>query len=797
VSHLSGETIGKILGRISQIKDSDFQDQNKIVESLTDILMEGINPIKYANRQIFKRQTIEKQIKNLIGKREKPSCSEENKEILTAQIESLSEVIRSLNAEEPPSVPFEIHSLMKKKTEKDFKEIARLIVESLKESRLIVPPSTQSRYPKNLPEQALMGFFLEKANHKKDFIPLLKSMPVVLSDAGKAVIQPGEAQERFIQSRYQLVEFKPENLLEDPAKAAEVFKQDPGKLVFAIMEDSLHGAKKFPKELSYTTVPHPALGGGKLPDCGETAARNWWNRILWDPSGGRGKFNAAFFDEMEAKGAEIDPALRHFYRLKHSDPADAANEKQYKEWADKVMSQRHEQGIKYIKPAHNPVCEINVGVKNMRNMIALQLGLKGEREDENTEVWDQICETVSRPDFKLTWDMSEEDRNKMKQLESKASPRPSPPVVHIAFSINGKKAFDWMFDYGPPGHFVITFEREAEKESWKSKVRNELAMDILSEAPAYAGNSKVDQISHLLPLLSDAKFLDQTKDLLAPHLRERLIHALPLSNAEERIKAFEAIFASHPEQIQSMKPLATHLRAKLPEEADVDMAKRIHTALSNAYYPFDEEVHPVGKPDVVYRKVMSQELERHFGENAAKRMGRSWRIEMFRHQIAMGEPLTGDDGKEKKLNFEDAKKACLDLNPPHKRNEIEIAFLEREKELDHLRIKHKSKLKAGERDQLSSQEQEEFETVLRNKPIQGCYLLSREEWKQLESDFGIQERKYIPQILPGLKNRWFWSSSGSSFDAYYAFHFNGSDGGVISGNRNLNESVRCACAAAW
>jgi hypothetical protein len=354
-----------------------------------------------------------------------------------------------------------------------------------------------------------------------------------------------------------------------------------------------------------------------------------------------------------------------------------------------------------------------------------------------------------------------------------------------------------MFDYGPPGHFVITFEREAEKESWKNRVRNELAMDILSEAPAYAGKSKVDQISHLLPLLSDMKFLDETKDLLAPRLRERLIHALPLSNAEERIKAFETIFASHPEQIQSMKPLATRLRAKLPEEADVNMAKRIHTALSDAYYPFDEELHPIGKPDVVYRKVMSQELERHFGENAAKRMGRSWKREMFGHQVAIGEPLTGDDGEGQNTNFEDAKKACLDLNHTDKRNEIELAFLEREKELDLLRKKHKSKLKYGERDQLSSEEQEEFETVLRNKPIQGCYLLSREEWKQIESDFGKHERRYIPQILPSLNNRWFWSSSGNPRNADNAFFFDGYGGYVDGVTRSLEGSVRCACAAAW
>jgi hypothetical protein len=111
------------------------------------------------------------------------------------------------------------------------------------------------------------------------------------------------------------------------------------------------------------------------------------------------------------------------------------------------------------------------------------------------------------------------------------------------------------------------------------------------------------------------------------------------------------------------------------------------------------------------------------------------------------------------------------------------------------RMKHKSKLKKGARDQLSSEEQEEFESVLRNKPIQGCYLLSREEWKQIESDFGRHESRYIRQILPSLERRTYWSSS--SENTYNALIFDGSNGYVDYGSRYFDKSVRCACAAAW
>jgi hypothetical protein len=99
-------------------------------------------------------------------------------------------------------------------------------------------------------------------------------------------------------------------------------------------------------------------------------------------------------------------------------------------------------------------------------------------------------------------------------------------------------------------------------------------------------------------------------------------------------------------------------------------------------------------------------------------------------------------------------------------------------------------LKGDEQDALSAEEKGEFDKILATS-IAGCYLPAREEFRILESDFGSQENKYVPQILPKLSNRLFWSSSGTPDNDDFAFSFLGF---VYFGSRTSNKSVRCACA---
>src|SRR5205085_2031060 len=90
----------------------------------------------------------------------------------------------------------------------------------------------------------------------------------------------------------------------------------------------------------------------------------------------------------------------------------------------------------------------------------------------------------------------------------------------------------------------------------------------------------------------------------------------------------------------------------------------------------------------------------------------------------------------------------------------------------------------------------QFEQILKTHPNQGCYLLMREEWKIIEADLGSQEDKYVPQILPKLKGRVFWSSSVCEGNSDLAFRFSGGySGGVGTHFRSNPEALRCGCSA--
>jgi hypothetical protein len=77
----------------------------------------------------------------------------------------------------------------------------------------------------------------------------------------------------------------------------------------------------------------------------------------------------------------------------------------------------------------------------------------------------------------------------------------------------------------------------------------------------------------------------------------------------------------------------------------------------------------------------------------------------------------------------------------------------------------------------------------------GAQLPSREDFARLREYMGAQSgtyrRGYLPQILPGLADNWYWSSSFFPSDSNYAFIFVGYDGDIHDGNRLNFSAVRC------
>ncbi len=271
-------------------------------------------------------------------------------------------------------------------------------------------------------------------------------------------------------------------------------------------------------------------------------------------------------------------------------------------------------------------------------------------------------------------------------------------------------------------------------------------------------------------------------------------YSLPLASTDTKLFVFESVLKDS--IVQELKPFAQKIQSKVPQD-DLRTLGVIHSALADADHLYGDPVHAIGKSDAIYIRVSKISLEEKFGEETARRMGQTWMREMHGHRVAIGEPLMDSNGEEEKLDFRHAKKACLDLNPPETREEVTKAFYAREAALYEIREKNRSQLSQRDGSELLSKETEiELAKVHKEHPLSGCYLMSREEWMILEEDFGRRKSKFIPQILPKLRNRWFWSSSLRPGSPSYAFHFHGRFGFVKFASWIMVGSVRCGCALA-
>ena len=803
VSELTPEVLGKILWRISQSQGKDLSQQENVhslTNDLTEILFKEMNPQVYLNSKSKGDRDFLKKMEAKFA-----ACQEEDpkKQELEQNIASFKEVLEKLrpseadptstsysgrstppraNAEGEGGSPRKPSSPQGKGKFEDFKALATLIVNALKEQGL-KGQGMDRDYPPHTVEHSLLAFFWKKGEKKEDFLRLLSGMDKKVIRSPLVFTEGSSERTAFLdpKNRYKKSDYDHEAVLQtDPKALAELLVKNPETMAFYRMREIL--SRPLPPLLSYAQAKHSSLADKDVktyPDCGETSLRNFFNIVLYDQK--NGVFDPTHLRSLPSSHPElkIHPNLIQFYK-DHPDPVGAVNQESRDQWSEQVVSMHG--GVNYLKGKKDaPSCEINAGMDNMMNVIdrllfhnsGPQLGSIAGR----SEKLDLLCKLLSRKGFDLEW-------------KYKGDPKALPDKdVTLHFSINGMPSFSWTFN---SGHFNVQDLTPA-TGSWKEQVGQEVSKLVVQEGSAHSKSAE--------HWFSTSKELEtRMKDPgLKKSFLESYAFSLPLSSNEEKINIFKSIVSGP--RAQDLKRLALRIQQKLPLD-DLNAQREIHAALADADYPFGDPTHLVGKPHqkFPYRRVSQEFIRDKFGEEAARRMGISWVREMPGYKMALGEPLVDDDGTERKLGFEAAKKACLDLNlPPKKRVQVESVFLEREEKLDQLRKKHEAKLKSGARDQLTAEEQDEFDRILSSHKIDGCYLPSREEWKVMEADFGKQEEKYIPQVLPKLSQRWFWSSSGYPSNPGSAFGFGGNNGSVYNYSRNSDYSVRCACAgaAAW
>lgn len=763
VSHLTPEMIGRIIGRLSLLKEGDLKtkaNEDKLAEDLKNILFQALNPERFE---------VSKKKKHLQGGCEAAVSSAVG---IEGQIAQCEEVIG--NPSDRSSSPSSSGSSRSsppdqaKRTgvgrEKDYKELAALIVAALKET-----PS--QIYPAHLVEQTLLAFFWKKGNGKEDLIKLSSGMHK--ENAGAIartdILADPRAKQLFLLQKYRPYDFDLIYLTNHPEQAAEEMLKYPEKMAFYASQDKVTN-QEFPPIIFYGSAAHESLKDANpstYSDCGETSLRNLLNIALFKD----GKFDPSILDTLVTHNPNMHilKGLKEYYH-KHPDPAKATSNEARNDWSQKVASGH--KGVNYIKGGDQ--CEINAGIDNMIAVLDSLLFHGKEEESplakgrKRKEKLDALCKALSREGFELDW-------SHPKKVTQEDLPDTG---TDITLSVNGKDSFTWHFG---GGHFSLS-EIHKGKNNWKDR----LGVEIAKRIPSFPA-----QGSRALNWLLNERNWDRVMMEL-PHQMKKgsevssKLYLLPLSGTDGKILAYEKALTLAGPKSQELKEFADRLKKKAPQgDAATDEAFRL--AYINAGMPFDgDQAHPIGKDSVTYHRVSFEMLEKNFGKHVAKEMGITWEREMLGHKIAIGSPLLNPDGTEMKKNFNDAKEACLALNGD-KKAAVEKAFNDRENLLD--QIGKDTNLDHG-------QKLERLTEIHKKNPVPGCYLMSREDWEVIEGDLGYQEKKYIPQILPRLKGRVFWSSSGFPYNAFSAFLFDGYSGFVGNGVRSYGSAVRCGCSAA-
>ncbi len=771
ISHLTPRVIGQVLQRIHEVGDFDWLVESRMREledHLSEIFFHGLNPVGYRSKRSDQLQK-ELRAEQKKGKKADPSRLGE----IQRQILVLGEAPSGFSGSGAGAGRASDYHSGK---ERDYRAIAQVLVAALQESRITVLPATESVYPKYLPEQALLAFFIKKANEKADLVELFQGMPNLVKDPD--FLANSAKQEFFIAQKWKHSDYDPEGLLHDPEKAISAFSHDPEYLVFSMMEERLN--RSLPPRVGMGMSKHSSLGVEAYPDCGETTLRNFFNYILYDFV--QQRFDFRLFHQFKDADPTLffHPELVQFYE-EYSHPASSGHQGVRDRWSEKVVSSRL--GVKYMKPLsgsllRKPQCEMDAGIDNLLALIDQLIfhhpdGSEGPlvKATPRSERLDLLCRALSREGKSLTWKVNGAKTEASSRLEVDSKDL----GLKLLFSFNGKPKFIWHLS---PGHFQIEPISEA------SGIWREQLVGVLLKG------------ADTPPSVSPSWFVTQrgldalsTRYIASPHLFSSILYSIPLQSAVGMSAGFRQIVTVGQRWAIPMKSLADRLKAGVEAFHDLHFLGRIHQALAEGGYPYDDGmVSLVGHPEVQYERVSREVIAKNFGPIAAKKMGRTWRRRGG--FLAIGEPLVDSTGKEVTAHFESALRACLSLNPLSQREGVERQLRERESKLDTYR-------------KFSYSSRKEMEAVLRGihrrMPISGCYLMSREEWKVLEDDFdlggGEGERQYLPQIFPHLGNRWFWSSSEFPRDSSHAFSFSGLTGEVMDQARHHNGAVRCACAS--
>ena len=794
---LTPEVIGRVLGRIAADRGRLPRENQEadLEEDLWHILYQGMNPVSYAQWS----STLKAEENKLNGtlKRLQPhkeGCSVQQSQVSPELIQlqqNLNDVVANLGR-------IKLYSTLGSTQEKnkgklaDFKLLAHTLVGALKESRT-KNPGNPSVYPEYLPEQMLLAFLIKRSESKDDLVRFMKGIKEGESlarhplheSAGAggpapllkdpAFLTDEEKKRQFLLKKWSLEDYHPGEIEKNPEEAAGIFLHHPEKLLFYMMRER-HSEKPIPPIISMGKAKHKSIEDAAYKtysDCGETSLRNFFNVVFYDK--GSQKFNADIISELKIKnpGLEFSPGLQDFYRS-HSDPVSATNQDVRDDWSA-CVSNHH--GVKYKTPYSTPQCEIKVGVDNFMKVMDGLLFNKNPQivtKATRSEKLDYLCEILSQSDKKLTWSL-EGAKN---EAESKVQLNEKDSNVKIQFSINGVLAFSWEVmeghaDFQDLTNFLNSWKRKLGVAFLKTK--DPAALNLM---PWFASGS----------ILNSIKSTAEKEGSKEPSAIVSLLYSLPFKNDLSLLSVYRLALASDRIKTAPLISLVQRIRAQWPETPRLEIMQGLQRAMADADYPFGSPPsHTLDHPESIYTRIGFHSLAAKFGDEIAKKMGRSWMRQIYGHPLVIGDIFRNAEGPSYSFNFEQAKQACLDLNPPAKRDQVVTQFMERNALLSAARKK--------------GQNNPDLARIHQEHAIDGCYLMSLEEWEVVMTDMGHQqnradhEQRFIPQFLPNL-TALIWTSSEDGERARNAFSVVGSTGDT-NADFPIESSLalRCACAS--
>ena len=473
--------------------------------------------------------------------------------------------------------------------EKEFKTVRfiEILAKALNESQRSLSP-----FPL-LVEQAVFSFFWQKAKTPTDILNFFSGY----LEGDIESLRPSFPTRVFSEKTYWDIRNNSEALAEallDPQRSSLLY------LGYDFFENPL------PLLLQYQTTSYAEKN---FPDCIETLFANFMDIVCRikrtelaklksqeDASETEKPASEALSPSEELIGHVFsapflpkDHPLNDYYEWLNAHPTLRFSQERRDRWATFCSALPH---IRYLKSTQGKEgekdCELAPGVINFLNLVRIFIDPTASPLpfEENLEILSEelnnLCELLSRENFKVTW----------KEEDLLYTAMQNDYFDTVTFLINEKKAFTLTMESGAPGHGYIK-RFPAIEGDWRQTVD----IDTLK---------KTFPPETLASFLTTPEAFEKIFTKLSPQDQIMLAHSLDLDAIEMKLAVIKACYLQNP----SLKPLATMLIGSIAHLNDNSASAQLMKILIPIFHgrgPFlgDEEMLQIFKnfPDLLNSEI--------------------------------------------------------------------------------------------------------------------------------------------------------------------------------------------------